>query len=883
MAPLARNEAGRLQALRSILHLTRQPDPSLDELARLAAEICGVPFAVVGFVDETTEWFKSRVGIPADSVERELGFCSVTVDAEELLVVNDASTDARFAGNPLVSAAPNIRFWAGVPLFHGGEPIGALGVMDRHPRQLSAAQGRALGVVGRQVVAHIALGDAAARAAKAAESAADYKELLRESEERFRDLFEHADDWVMSIGADGRILHTNRACLHALGYEEVARKSVYDLIDGNARSSFADVFDRVMLSGVAERIETVFITADGNAVTVEGGLNPKIVAERPVMARVIFRDISDRKRYEAELALARDAALESARLKSQFLTNVSHEIRTPMNGVVGMLDLLLDTPLTVEQTEYVKTALSSAESLLATINNILQISKLEAGKAAVTTGDFDLQKTVARVFEVMEVAALEKPLKLSLEVDPSLPLVLRGDVGKFRQALTNIVSNAVKFTSEGTVRLRVLRDRDTDTHALVRIEVKDTGPGIPDEVRPRLFEAFTQADGSTTREFGGIGLGLATARRLIELMGGVLGYESNAGLGTTVWFTIPFEKRPEGRHPKDALRNDLEGARVLLVDAGETTHKIIQHYLAEWRAIAESVATPNEALSRARRAAATGAPFDLAIFDLRMESLDGLEFAEAFRFDTSLAECALVMLVPLGQSVDETVWSSKGIARCAAKPIERSDLFDALSSALLGRALRAAQDPRTQGWPAPPPAAGVPIPPAAVSAPPLAVPPPAAPPPPLSSHVVAGVERAATPLENLPAAVPADLGARVRILLAEDNVLNQKVALMQLKKLGFEADAVGNGIEVMEALRRAKYDVILMDCQMPRMDGYEATREIRRREGSTRQVKIIAMTAHALEGDREKCLASGMDDYLSKPLKQDELIAALTRASAGVK
>ncbi len=857
MGPLARNEADRLRALRSIRSLTRQPEPPYDELARLAAEICGVPFAVIGFVDETSEWFKARIGIPSDSLDRVMGFCSETVAAADVLVVNDATTDARFAANPLVTSPPNVRFWAGVQLLREGQAIGALGVMDRHPRQVSGAQMRALAVVAHQIIAQVDLAEAAARAAKAAEEAGDLRELLRESDERFRDLFEHADDWVMSIGADGRILHTNRACLNALGFEELASRSIYDLVDGGARGAFSDVFDRVMLSGASERIETVFANADGHKVTVEGGLNPKVVAERPVLARVIFRDISDRKRYEAELALARDAALESARLKSQFLTNVSHEIRTPMNGVIGMLDLLLDTELTVEQTEYVRTALSSAESLLATINNILQISKLEAGKAAVTVGDFDVQRTISRVFEVMEVAALDKPLKLLLEVDPSLPLVLRGDVGKFRQALTNILGNAVKFTSEGSVRLRVLRDRDTDTHVLVRIEVQDTGPGIPEELRPRLFEAFTQADGSTTREFGGVGLGLATSRRLVELLGGVLGFDSRMGVGTTVWFTIPFEKRAEKKLAGDALRRDLEGARVLVVESGETSQRIIQHYLADWHVVGESAPSPLEALQRARKAAAGDSPFDLVLFDLRMPGLDGLEFAEAFRSDRSLSDCALVMLVPLGERVDEKTAAEKGIARCAAKPVERSELFDALSSALLGRQLRAFRETKSGAR-----EAGVPAPPA----------PPA----------VAEIARAGADAE-LPAAVPAELGQRVRILLAEDNVLNQKVALMQLRKLGFEAHAVGNGLEVMEALRRARYDVILMDCQMPRMDGYEATREIRRREGAGRAIRIIAMTAHALEGDREKCLASGMDDYLSKPLKQDELIAALTRAGETVR
>ncbi len=865
MAPLARNEADRLEALRSIRSLTRQPEPHFDELARLAAEIFGVPFAVIGFVDDKSEWFKSRIGIPSESLERELGFCSETIGGDDVLVVHDASTDARFAASPLVTSPPAVRFWAGIPLRHDGWPVGALGVMDRHPRQVSAAQMRALGVVARQVSALIDLGEAEALARKAAADAADLRELLHESDERFRDLFEHADDWVMSIGADGRVLHTNRACLNALGYDELAKRSIHDLVAVDAKAEFADAFDRVMRSGASERIETVFLTADGHEVTVEGGLNPKVVAERPVLARVIFRDISDRKRYETELAFARDAALESARLKAQFLTNVSHEIRTPMNGVVGMLDLLLDTELTPEQTEYVKTALSSAESLLATINNILQISKLEAGKAGVTVGDFDVKRTIGRVFEVMEVAALGKPLKLLMEVDPSLPLVLRGDVGKFRQALTNILANAVKFTSEGTVRLRVLRDRDTDTHVLVRTEVVDTGPGIPEEIKPKLFEAFTQADGSTTREFGGVGLGLATSRRLVELLGGVLGLDSRVGFGTTVWFTIPFEKRAEKRAPDDAQRRDLEGARVLLIESGETSHRIIQHYLADWKVAMDAAPSPLDALSRARRAAIGGTPFDLVLFDLRMPDLDGMEFAEAFRSDPSLAECALVMLVPLGERVDEKAAADKGIARCASKPVERSELFDALSSALLGRQLRVRKEPEADAWPEFKAGAN----PEPVAAPLVAVAPPAA-------GVVASVEPLAG--ERLPAAVPADLGQRVRILLAEDNVLNQKVALMQLKKLGFEADAVSNGLEVMDALRRRRYDVILMDCQMPRMDGYEATREIRRREGAARQIRIIAMTAHALEGDREKCLASGMDDYLSKPLKQDELIAALQRA-----
>ncbi|HVR42840.1 MAG TPA: response regulator [Thermoanaerobaculia bacterium] len=860
MSLLSHNEADRLEALRSALGLTRQPEPRFDDLARLAAEICGVPFAVVGLVDEKSEWFKSRVGIPLAEVPRDGGFCAETIRVEGSLVVDDAAADARFTANPLVASAPSIRFWAGVPLVWNQQPIGALGVMDRHPKSLSAAQMKALAVVAAQLVGQIGLGDQTARRRTASDELEQVRDLLEESEDRFRDLFEHADDWVMSIGADGRILHTNRACVNALGYEEVARRSVRDLIEPESRSPFAEVFERVMLSGVAERVETVFVSGDGHRIHVEGGLNPKVIAEKSVLARVIFRDISDRKRYEEELSRARDAALESARLKSQFLTNVSHEIRTPMNGIIGMIDLLLDTSLTPEQKDFAQTALSSAESLLATINNILQISKLETGKAAVSVADFDPQRTVERIFAVMEIAAMEKPVRMLLELDPSLPTVLRGDVGKFRQALTNIVSNAIKFTAEGSVRIRVLRDRDTSTHVLVRVEVHDTGPGIPDAIRPRVFEAFTQADGSTTREHGGVGLGLATARRLIELMGGVLGLESEPGKGTTVWFNLPFEKQPEKRASTAPLRRDLEAARALVLDASETSARVIHHYMRdEWKMRSDSASSPVEALTLARKAVEGGDPFDLLVFDLRMAGLDGFEFAQAVQSDPSIAASALLLLVPLGEKIDEGAARRAGIAASVAKPVERSELFDAVTSALLHRGSKRSLEP---------------------SAAELAAPSPPAPPP---AAAPVGFELdAPAPGAALPSAVPVELGSGMRILLAEDNALNQKVALMQLRKLGFEVDAVSNGMEVIEALRERDYQVILMDCQMPRMDGYEATKEIRRREGDRRKIRIIAMTAHALEGDREKCLAAGMDDYLSKPLKQDELIAAISRTRPAV-
>jgi two-component system, sensor histidine kinase and response regulator len=861
MSLLAHNESARLEALRSIRGLTRDSDPRFDDLARLAAEICGVPFAVIGFVEESGEWFKSRIGIPATELSREGGFCSATIEESNFLRVDDASGDARFAGNPLVTQPPEVCFWLGIPLVREGQPIGALGVMDRRPRPVSAPQLRALGVIARQIISQLDLGDITARSRRSLDDLALAREMLEESEDRFKDLFEHADDWVMSISAAGRVLHTNNACLHALGYEELAGRSIEDLVEPGTRRDFNETFDRVMRSGVAERVETVFLNADGLQITVEGGLNPKVIAGKAVLSRVIFRDISDRKRYEAELSRARDAALESARLKSQFLTNISHEIRTPMNGIVGMLDLLLDTELDEEQKEFSRTALSSAEALLATINNILQISRLETGKAAVSIADFDLQRTAEKIVEVMEIAADEKSLRIQLEIDPSLPPVLRGDVAKYRQTLTNLVSNGVKFTREGSVKVRLLRDRDTDTHVLVRTEVRDTGSGIPEHLKESLFEPFTQADGSTTREQSGAGIGLATAKRLVELMGGVLGLESRPGEGTTVWFTIPFETQPHRHAAMAPLRRGLKGLHALLLDASVSSSQLIRHYLQdEWEVRVESVSKPVEALSLARRSAKNDDPFDVVLYDINTPELDGWEFAEALGSDPSLEGTPVILITPLGERLDAEEMRAAGITGAVSKPVEKAELFDALTSVALGKSTSRSEPPV-----AAPDSFG-----------------PELPELPVGFAFALPSEGSATVLEDedldhLPSAVPAEMAGKLKILLAEDNVLNQKVALLQLRKLGLEADAVMNGMQVIEAVRKADYDVILMDCQMPQMDGYEATKEIRRREGDRRRIRIIAMTAHALEGDRERCLAAGMDDYLSKPLKQDELIEALGR------
>ena len=664
---------------------------------------------------------------------------------------------------------------------------------------------------------------------------AEAREQLREAEDRFRDLFENADDLIMSISAEGRLLHVNNAWLAALEYfdRENAPKNIFDVIHPDLLENFKYVFDTVLSSGQPEIVETDFVSAEGRRMTVEGTLVPKILDERAVMVRVIFRDITLRKQIEVELGQARDAALESARLKSQFLTNVSHEIRTPMNGIIGMLDLLLDSTLNAEQREYADTARSSAEALLALINNILQMSKLEAGRLSVESTDFNLQETVERIIDVQKIAALGKDIDIVVTFDKSLPAVVRGDIGKFRQVLTNLTNNAVKFTDEGKITVTVKRDQETDTHLLVRVGVTDTGIGISEVEMPRLFQSFSQMDGSTTRQHGGVGVGLSTAKQLTELMGGVIGVESKAGKGATFWFTIPFEKRAVAKAIFETSRVALPGAKALVLDLNETSRRVLLHYLNEWKMLPTVAPGPLEALSALRSAATAGDPFRIAIFELKMPRTDGLELARSIRLDPIIGSTAMVGLVNAGERVDDSRVRAEGISAYVYKPVDQIELRDTIVAAMA----------RTS--------------PAAARVQPAVAPP----------------KTAASAQPAKPSRAPADL----RILVAEDNHLNQKLILSQLRKLGYNADAVFNGSEVIEAVGKQSYDVIIMDCQMPSIDGYEATKEIRRREGTQRQIRIIALTAHALEGDREKCLAAGMDDYLSKPTKQEDLAAALAR------
>jgi len=528
-------------------------------------------------------------------------------------------------------------------------------------------------------------------------------------------------------------------------------------------------------------------------------------------ANIELQHTSEKARLLAEEA--RDAN----RIKSVFLANMSHEIRTPMNGVIGMINLLLSTDLNMEQREYAEIIQNSGDSLLSIINEILDHSKIEAGKLDLEIIDFDLRVTLDEVSNLLATKAQEKGLEFINMIHHDVPSFLCGDPGRLRQALINLIGNAIKFTDKGEVAIRVLIEDESPTHATICFMITDTGIGIPPDKMNRLFKSFSQVDGSTTRRFGGTGLGLSISKKLVERMGGTIGAESVEGTGSKFWFAIVFEKQPAVKKKEYIISEDIKGRNILIVDDNATNRFLLSEQLNLWKCRHSEVASGAQALEELRRARNHKDPYEIAIIDMQMPEMDGKTLGEMIKQDPDLNNTILVMMTSIGERGDARRFEKIGFAAYLTKPVKQSQLYDCLAA-------------------------------------------------------VVGVQKNISTGQTVSIVTRHSLAEerkhRARILLAEDNMTNQKVALSMLRKFGYNSDAVVNGREVVKALEKISYDIVLMDCQMPEMDGYEATGEIRNPKSKVlnHQVPVIAITARAMSGDRDICIKAGMDDYLTKPI-----------------
>jgi signal transduction histidine kinase/HPt (histidine-containing phosphotransfer) domain-containing protein len=537
----------------------------------------------------------------------------------------------------------------------------------------------------------------------------------------------------------------------------------------------------------------------------------------------------ERMRAQDEMARARDSALEVAGLKSAFLANVSHEVRTPMNAIIGMTRMLLDTPLNDEQKEFAQAVWSSGHSLLGVINDILDFSKVSSGELKIRDVEFNPTETVESALEMFAERALESGVELISYVDGDVPTRLRGDPDRVRQVLANLIGNAVKFSGNGEVAVLVRKESETERVMDLHFTVRDNGAGIAPEIQRTLFQPFVQGDLSMTRRHGGAGLGLAISAQMVELMRGRIGLESKVGEGSLFWFTVRLRKCDAVNHHRDPARERLWGLRALVVGSARGGSDLTRRQLAAWGIDADAAHSGAEALTAIDAARLARKPYRVAICDSVLSDMPGLDLARKAAAGLSGAKTRFVVVYPMGQRPADAVLRKAGIKGSLAKPLRQTQLASLLADAVAPADARAAAAHRI-----------------AISG---TVPPPREPPDPAAREAHAGK----------------------RILLVEDHAVNRKVAMKMLERLGYQADAVANGIEALDALERARYDLILMDCQMPEMDGYQATSEIRRRYPPPQHIPIVAVTAHALEGDRQKCLDAGIDDYLSKPFLPEQL------------
>ncbi len=682
-----------------------------------------------------------------------------------------------------------------------------------------------------------------------------------DSSKLFQKFVGYTKDILFELDTEGYFTSVNTEGLKLLGYEkeEFIGKHFLEFI----RPDFKRQAQDFVLSQECEKENTLFefpvITAQGEELWLEQYvvavcsdntiIGYKGIARNVTRFKLAEEELKESKQSAEDLNLQLEKTIERANeiaakaetdniAKSNFLANMSHEIRTPMNGVLGMIDLLLDTGLDAEQRDYCETAHKSADSLLRIINDILDFSKLEANKFEIENIDFDLRTTVEDVSDELAHRVYEKNLEFICFMNPDVPSRLKGDPGRIRQILRNLVGNAVKFTEQGEIAVRVLLEKEEETRAMLRFEVKDTGIGITKKGQNRLFQSFSQVDASTTRKYGGTGLGLAISKKLSEMMHGQIGVESKKGTGSTFWFTAVLDKQSDAQNVAPVTPASIQNKRILVVGENSTNREVICTYLKSWGCLYQDVSDEYDAFTALNTAVDSGSPFELIVFDQITVDAQTEKFGKRVKEDPRLNSVQLVLLTSLGKRGDPARLQQVGFAAYLSKPIKIKLLQDCFTTVFSEEYIaQAGKNPI------------------------------------ITRHSLAEAQRAQEDK------TVTEIHHDARILLAEDNPVNQKLAVKLLTKVGYVVEVVNNGKEALAALEDKEFDMVLMDVQMPEMDGFEATAAIRNPKSKVKDhdIPIIAMTANAMKEDRQHCLNEGMDDYISKPINKQRLIEVVER------